>query len=102
MHAIDECYDADRVGEHFVPLSERFVGGPDRGALLIAARDDFEQQIGVARVGFTPIQWTVDSPYWSSHGMADNSEPRGEFLLKTAGCEPAKWLDQGPASKVGQ
>ena len=51
MHQpIDEGDDAGGVGEDLVPFAKAFVRGQDRGPLLIAAGDDFEQQIRVTSV----------------------------------------------------
>lgn len=51
MHeAVDEGDDAGGIGEELVPFAEGLVGGDDDGALLIAAGNDFEEQIGVTGV----------------------------------------------------
>ena len=51
MHEpVHEGYDAGRIGEDLVPFAEGLVGRQHGGALLIATRDDLEQQIGVAGI----------------------------------------------------
>ena len=51
MHqAIDEGHDAGSVGEDLVPFAEGLVGREHGGTLLIAARDELEQQIGVTSI----------------------------------------------------
>ena len=51
MHqSIDQGDDAGGVWEDLVPFAKALVRGQDRGPLLIAARDDFEQQIGIAGI----------------------------------------------------
>ncbi len=57
--AIDQGDDAGGVGEDLVPFGERFVGRNDRGLLLVAARDDLEQQIGMA-VGIGEVADLID------------------------------------------
>ena len=44
---VNECHDAGRVGEHFVPVSKRFIGCQQRAFLLVAAADQLEQQVGI-------------------------------------------------------
>jgi hypothetical protein len=46
--AVDERDDAGGVGEDLVPFGEGAVGGDEGGFGLVAARDDLEQQVGVA------------------------------------------------------
>lgn len=51
MHeSIDERDDPGGVREHLIPFAKRFVRRENRGPLLVATRDDLEEQIGVARV----------------------------------------------------
>ena len=47
---IDEGDDAGGVGKDLAPLAEGFVGGQDNGFVLVAPRDDLEEEIGVASV----------------------------------------------------
>src|SRR5271163_168628 len=50
--AVDQRDDAGGVWEHLAPLREWAVGGDQRALVLIATRNQFEHQIGVAvRVG---------------------------------------------------
>ena len=46
--AVHQCHHARRVGEHFTPFCEGFIGGQERAFLLVAATDQLEQQIGIA------------------------------------------------------
>ena len=48
--AVDEGDHTSGVGEDVVPFPERFVGGEDNGAVLISARDDLEEEVGIAVV----------------------------------------------------
>src|SRR5215471_14335592 len=57
--AIDEGDDAGSVGEHLVPFDERTVGGDDRARLLVAARDELEEEVGVA-VGVGEVADLID------------------------------------------
>src|SRR5262249_2833064 len=57
--AIDEGDDAGSVGEHLVPFDERTVGGDERARLLVAARDELEEEVGVA-VGVGEIADLLD------------------------------------------
>jgi len=52
MHQpIDESDDAGGVGEDLVPFAKGAVGGQDHAAvLLMAARDDLEEQVRIASV----------------------------------------------------
>jgi hypothetical protein len=47
---IDEGYDAGGVREDLGPFAERFIRGDDDGVFLVAARDDLEEQVRIARV----------------------------------------------------
>src|SRR5215470_16414336 len=57
--AIDEGDDAGSVGEHLVPFDERTVGGDERARLLVAARDELEEEVGVA-VGVGEVADLID------------------------------------------
>ena len=46
--AVDQGDDAGGVGEGLAPLGERPVGGDDGGSFPAPARDDVEQQVGMA------------------------------------------------------
>jgi hypothetical protein len=51
MHeSIDERDDTAGIGEDFGPFAERLIGGDNDRVFLIAARDDLEEQVGIARV----------------------------------------------------
>src|SRR5215470_17611671 len=57
--AIDEGDDAGSVGEHLVPFDERTVGSDERARLLVAARDELEEEVGVA-VGVGEVADLID------------------------------------------
>ena len=46
--AIDQRHDAGGVGEDLAPLGERAIGGDQGAAILVAAGDQLEHQVGVA------------------------------------------------------
>lgn len=49
--AVDESNDAGGVSKDLAPLRERLVGAEQHGLLrFVAARHDFEEQVGVAAV----------------------------------------------------
>ena len=49
MHEpIDEGDDAAGIREDVGPFAERLIRGDDDGIALVAARDDLEEQVGVA------------------------------------------------------
>ena len=43
--AVDKAVDE---GDHLVPFPERFIGGEDKGAVLISPGDDLEEEVGIA------------------------------------------------------
>ena len=43
---VDQCDGARGVGEDGVPALERQVGGDEQGAVLVAAADELEEQVG--------------------------------------------------------
>ena len=47
---IDDGDDGSRVGEDLSPFSKRLVCGDEKGLVLVPARDDLKEQIGVAGV----------------------------------------------------
>lgn len=47
---VDEGDDAGGVGKDLAPLAEGFVGGQDDGFVLVAPRDDLEEEVGVTSV----------------------------------------------------
>ena len=49
--AVDQCDGARGVWEDGVPALERQVGGDEQGAVLVAAADELEEQVGGAGVG---------------------------------------------------
>ena len=57
--AVDQGDDAGGVGEDLAPLGKGAVGGDEGGLGLVAARDDLEEQVGVA-VGVGQIADLVD------------------------------------------
>jgi len=57
--AIDQGDHAGGVGEDLLPLGEGAVGGDQRALVLIAARDQFEHQVGVS-VGVRQVPDLVD------------------------------------------
>ena len=44
--AIDQSYGARGVGEDGVPVLEGQIGGDEQGAVLVAAADELEEQVG--------------------------------------------------------
>jgi hypothetical protein len=56
---IDERDDAGCVGEHLVPFGKRAVGGDEGAGVLVAARDELEQEVGMA-VGVGEIADLID------------------------------------------
>ncbi len=48
--AVDQCRDAAGVGEDGGPVLEGEVGRDDDGFLLVATRDDLEEEIGGAGI----------------------------------------------------
>jgi len=57
--AVDQGDDTGGVGEDLAPFGKRAVGGDEGGLGLVAARDDLEEQVGVA-VGVAEIADLVD------------------------------------------
>ena len=57
--AVHEGDDAGGVGEDLAPFGERPIGGDERALSLVAATDEFEQQIGMA-VGIGEIADLID------------------------------------------
>ena len=56
---VDEGDNAGGVGEDLAPFGEGTIGGDNRAFLLVAAADQFEQQIGVP-IGVGQIAERVD------------------------------------------
>ena len=57
--AVDERDDTSGVGEDLASLGEGSVGGDQGGFLLVAARDDLEEQVGMV-VGIGEVADLVD------------------------------------------
>ncbi len=74
--AVDQGDDAGGVGEDLVPFGEGAVGG-DQGAFgLVAAADQFEQQVGVA-VGVGEIADLVDDQQVRGGVVAESAAQGG-------------------------
>jgi hypothetical protein len=74
--AVDEGDDAGGVGEDLAPFGEGTVGGDEGAFLLVAAADEFEQQIGMA-VGIGEVSDLVDDQETGAGIMAQAAAQSG-------------------------
>jgi hypothetical protein len=63
--AIDEGDDTGGTREDGPPLFEGQVGGDDRGAVLVAAADDVEEDVGGAAVAGQVAELVEDQERWA-------------------------------------
>jgi hypothetical protein len=47
---VEDSGSDHRIPEEFLPVGEALVGGDDRGAALVAMRDELEEEVGLAAV----------------------------------------------------
>src|SRR4029434_1037817 len=77
MHeTIDEGDHAGGVGEDLVPFGKGAVGGDDGARLLVAARDELEEEVGMA-VGVGEIADLIDDEETGSGIVAQAPAQRG-------------------------
>ncbi len=94
--AVDESDDAGGVGEHLTPFGKRLVRGEHDGfASFVAARDDLEEQVGVAAV-VGEIADLIDAEQ-RRHGVAPQApSKRGRAILSGEVGEHVPRLDGKP------
>src|SRR5262245_50610472 len=88
--AIDEGDNTGGVGEHLVPFGKGTVGGDEGARLLIAARDELEEEVGMA-VGIGEVADLIDDEEEGTCVMAQPpaqcgvAVTRSEFAYDVAG-----------------
>jgi hypothetical protein len=86
--AVDESDDAGGAGEDGAPLFEGKVGRDDRRAVLVAAADDFEEDVGGAAVAREVAELVEDqccrSPRMTSQRPISRRQREGEWRVTSA------------------